>query len=119
MHRSIAAAVAAVAMLGSDAQSTTTASSAACPTVLSPSYQKPVVGAGYTAQIVAQGLRDPRGIIFDSKGALLVVQQGVGIAHMTFDDKGGTCLVVNKQTDLLQNSNVSHWACVICPMEPI
>lgn len=87
------------------AQSTTSAAGA-CPTVLSPSYEAPVVGSGWTAQLIATGLTKPRSIIFDQSGALLVVQQGSGIVRLTLTDSGGTCLAVNKTSTVVENSDV-------------
>ena len=79
---------------------------------------------------MANGLQSPRGILFDSKGNLLVVQQGVGIIHLAFDDGGSTCLDVSKETNLITSSNVSgtkaseeclliphqvkSWNCTLC-----
>ncbi len=91
----------------SGTQSPITSSASACPTTLVPSYAPPVVGAGYAAQLIANNLQKPRGILFDSKGALLVVQQGGGIVHLTLDDLGGTCLSVSKTTSLINNTDVS------------
>lgn len=92
----------------STSTSTTSSSSSvtACPTVLSPSYSAPVVGSGWTAQLVARNLTSPRSILFDSEGALLVVQQGVGILRVQFDDFGGTCLVVHSTTTVVENTDV-------------
>lgn len=87
-------------------QTSTSSASGACPTVLTPSYSAPVVGSGYVAQLIVKGLKKPRGLLFDSNGALLVVQQGTGIVHITFSDNGGTCLVVKKTTKLIDDSNV-------------
>lgn len=94
----------------SAAQSTTSAAGA-CPTVLTPSYQAPVVGSGWTAQLIATGLTKPRSLTFDRNGALLAVQQGSGILRMTLTDNGGTCLVVNDTTTVVENSDVgvSHF----------
>ncbi|KAI3395227.1 hypothetical protein diail_1653 [Diaporthe ilicicola] len=89
------------------AQSTTSAAGA-CPTVLTPSYRAPVVGSGWTAQLIATGLTKPRSITFDQNGALLVVQQGSGIVRMTLTDNGGTCLVVNGTTTVVENSDLNH-----------
>ncbi|KAI7786083.1 hypothetical protein LA080_004937 [Diaporthe eres] len=89
------------------AQSTTSAAGA-CPTVLSPSYETPVVGSGWTAQLIATGLNKPRSIIFDQNGALLVVQQGSGIVHMSLTDNGGTCLAVNETSTVVENSDLNH-----------
>lgn len=93
------------------AQSTSAASSTsavgACPTVLTPLYEAPVVGSGWTAQLIVNDVMTPRGIIFDQNDALLVVQQGSGIVRVTFNDYGGTCLVVNETTTVVENSDVS------------
>lgn len=88
------------------AQSTTSSAAGACPTVLKPSYEAPVVGSGWTAQLIATGLKKPRGIIFDQNGALLVVQQGSGIVRLTLTDNGGTCLAVNQTSNVVENSDV-------------
>jgi len=89
---------------------TTIAQSSGCPTILTPSYKAPVVGSGWTAQLVANGLTKPRGMVFDTSGALLVVQQGTGILRMTFVDNGGTCLVVNETKTLVENDDVGSSA---------
>jgi glucose/arabinose dehydrogenase len=73
---------------------------------LSPSYAAPVVANGWKAQLVAQGLRSPRSVLFDNKGNLLVVQQGLGIVHLVFNDGGSTCLEVSKKTTLITASSV-------------
>jgi hypothetical protein len=91
----------------SGAQTTSASSSGGCPTVLTPAYPAPVVGSGYIAQLVVTGLNSPRGLLIDSRGALLVVQQGEGIIHISFTDNGGTCLFVNRTADLIQDSSVS------------
>lgn len=93
----------------SNAQTTTATSSSpsACPTVLTPDYQAPVVGGGWTAQLAVTGLKRPRSIIFDENGALLIVQGGTGIQHVTFNDQGGTCLFVKETKNLIENSDVS------------
>lgn len=90
------------------AQSTTSAAGA-CPTVLTPSYDAPVVGSGWTAQLIATGLDSPRSITFDQNGALLVVQQGSGIVRMTLTDNGGTCLAVNETSTVVENSDVRNY----------
>lgn len=87
------------------AQSTTSAAGA-CPTVLTPSYEAPVVGSGWTAQLIATGLTKPRSLTFDQNGALLVVQQGSGIVRITLTDDGGTCLAVNDISTVVENSDV-------------
>lgn len=86
-------------------------SNSTCAIILSPSYDAPVVGSGWTAQLIATGLTKPRGIVFDSTGALLVVQQGVGILRVSFTDAGGTCLAVNQTKTLVDNTDVSFPEC--------
>lgn len=66
-----------------------------------------MVGSGWTAQLIANGLTKPRGIVFDNTGALLVVEQGVGILRVMFTDSGGTCLAVNQTSTLVDNTDVS------------
>lgn len=83
-----------------------------CPTILQPPYTPPVTGTGWTAQLIAQNLSSPRGIVFDSAGALLVVQEGVGIVRVTFEDYGGTCLVANGATIVVENDDVSFFCSI-------
>lgn len=98
------------------AQSTTSAAGA-CPTVLTPSYDAPVVGSGWTAQLIATGLDSPRSITFDQNGALLVVQQGSGIVRLTLTDNGGTCLAVNKTSTVVENSDVRNYYSKDCEIK--
>lgn len=79
----------------------------ACPGALVPSYAQPVFAEGWTGNLIAGGLKRPRGMQLDSSGNLLVVQQGVGIVHLQFSDGGGTCLTLAKQTTLVADSVVS------------
>lgn len=59
------------------------------------------------APTVATGLTKPRSIKFDSKGNLLVVQQGAGITNLAFKDDGGVCLSVDKMQAVVENDAVS------------
>ncbi|KAK7745235.1 hypothetical protein SLS62_009864 [Diatrype stigma] len=77
-----------------------------CGDVLTPSYPAPVVGSGWTARLIVTGLKDPRGLLFDSSGNLLVVEQEAGIRRLSFTDGGDTCLQVAENTQVVQNSNV-------------
>lgn len=94
-------------LLASLAQILTASAQNACPGALTPSYAQPVFAAGWTGSLIAKGLTRPRGMQLDSRGNLLVVQQGVGIVHLQFTDGGGTCLTLAKQTTLVTNSVVS------------
>lgn len=78
-----------------------------CPSVLTPAYPAPVLAEGWEAQLVVTGLSSPRGVVFDSNGALLVVQQGAGVVRITFTDNGGTCLVLNEKANVVSQTDVS------------
>ena len=81
-----------------------------CSTTLTPTNSiVPTVASGYRAALVATGLTKPRSIVFDSKGDLLVVQQGSGIVNLAFNDGGGTCLTVKTKTNLIQDKTVSRF----------
>jgi len=73
---------------------------------LKASYPAPVLSNGWSAQLIAQGLTKPRSILFDAAGNLLVVQQGSGIIHLSFNDGGTTCLEVAKKTTLIDSKLV-------------
>lgn len=83
------------------------ASDDSCSNVLVPSYSAPVVGSGWTAQLVVTNLTKPRGIIFDSDGHLLVVQQGVGVIGITFKNESTECLETAGSGSIINNSDVS------------
>jgi glucose/arabinose dehydrogenase len=72
-----------------------------CPSNLSSSYPTPIVADGWSFQLIATGLSSPRGILFDSNGGLLVVQQGAGVIHLTLSDDGNRCVEVLKTTILI------------------
>ncbi|KAK4219826.1 hypothetical protein QBC37DRAFT_271623 [Rhypophila decipiens] len=92
--------VALLLALGADAQS--------CSRSMSPSYPAPVVAEGYAAQLIISGLTKPRSILFDTKGALLVVESGVGITHITLQDDGNTCIGMGNTTTLVDNKELNH-----------
>jgi hypothetical protein len=77
-----------------------------CSTTLSAKYPAPSLASGYAARIVAQGLTKPRGIIFDSSGHLLVVQQGYGLTSLSLNDGGGSCVTVGNKADIIKDSSV-------------
>lgn len=84
------------------------AQTTACSSVLTPAYSPlPAVASGWQAQLVASGLKKPRSIQFDSTGALLIVDSGAGVLRYTFTDNGGTCLQLDKQQLLINQTNVS------------
>jgi hypothetical protein len=88
----------------------------ACSVSLTASYAAPSVAAGYEARLIANGLRDPRGIIFDKQGHLLVVEKGVGIVGLTLADDGGACLSVTSKDTIIDDTTVSciFWNFSLC-----
>ncbi|KAH8884993.1 glucose sorbosone dehydrogenase [Thozetella sp. PMI_491] len=108
MSRSLSIFQAAVAVLANcQAILANTVPRQTCSNVLTPSYPAPVVASGWQSQLVVKGLSSPRGITFDDQGALLVAQAGTGIARITFQDNGGTCLVATT-TQLLSQTDLTH-----------
>lgn len=83
-----------------------------CTSTLTSSHPTPVVASGWSVQLVATGLARPRGILFDSNGALLVVQQGVGIVHLALNSSENFCVEVSKITNLVNSSAVrpNNWS---------
>lgn len=79
-----------------------------CVSALQPSYPAPSLAPGYKAQLIATNLTKPRGLIVDSIGHLLVVQQGVGITSLRIDGHGNDCLKVSHGVDVVRNANLSH-----------
>ncbi|KAF2199037.1 soluble quino protein glucose dehydrogenase [Delitschia confertaspora ATCC 74209] len=84
-----------------------TSSSAPCSTTISPKYAAPSLAPGWEAMVVASGLTKPRGIIFDSNGHLLLVQEGHGISSLELRDNGGACVRARKLTDVIAD-NLNH-----------
>ncbi|KAF9763084.1 hypothetical protein IL306_003251 [Fusarium sp. DS 682] len=71
-------------------------------------YPAPVTADNWNYSIIANELRRPRGILFDSEGALIIIDSGNGIIHFELEDEGGTCLQVRKKTTLLEKDNLNH-----------
>lgn len=70
------------------------------------SYPAPRAASGWEYRLVAQNLTRPRGILFDSDGALLVVDRGAGILRYEIEDNGGTCVSVGEPTTLTDDEDV-------------
>jgi len=86
----------------------TSASATACESTIAPQHAAPSVAAGWRAEVVANGLSDPRGILFDSEGALLVVEQGTGIARVRFNEEQGSCVRMDGEKEMvIEDENVS------------
>ena len=56
--------------------------------------------------LVATGLTKPRSIAFDSSGNLLVVQSGMEITSLAFQDSGDTCITIKNQKTVIRNPDV-------------
>lgn len=93
---------------GVQAQSST-ASAASCSSTIAPAHGQPSVAAGWQVNVVASGLRDPRGILFDGEGHLLVVQQGYGISSLELTNDAGACVrATGDPTDIIVDESVSR-----------
>lgn len=78
-----------------------TTTAAACTSTIAPRHAAPSLAAGWRAAVVANGLKSPRGILFDGNGALLVVEQSRGISRLAFNGDAGSCVRVNGDPDLV------------------
>jgi glucose/arabinose dehydrogenase len=70
------------------------------------SYPAPIAADGWEYRLVAQGMKKPRSLLFDSDGALIVLDAGVGILRFTLQDNGGSCVSVAQNATLLANKDV-------------
>ena len=100
----------AVALLAATtgAQSSSGSPSAACSPTLTAGYAAPSVASGYAARLVATGLTSPRGIKFDTDGNLLVVEEGVGITALRFDEGSGSCVSLASQDTVVPDESLNH-----------
>ncbi|KAK3632854.1 hypothetical protein LTR22_020405 [Elasticomyces elasticus] len=90
------------------AASAQSSAAASCSPTLSASYAAPSVAEGYIARLVANNLTKPRGIKFDSQGALLVVEQLSGITALTLVDAGQDCLSVGSRKTVINDTTLNH-----------
>lgn len=75
----------------------------ACPK-LTNAISAPVVAGGYSASLAANNLNNPRQIIFDKQGRLLVVDRGVGVKRFTVD----SCGLLTKSATIISDPKVSR-----------
>jgi glucose/arabinose dehydrogenase len=102
---------AAVALLAArtNAQSSSSSASGSCSSTLTAAYAAPSVASGYAARLVATGLTSPRGIKFDIAGNLLVVEEGVGITALRFEDgDGGSCVSLASRDTVISDESLNH-----------
>jgi hypothetical protein len=69
---------------------------ATCPETLAPKNGAPVLAPGFQARLIANGLKQPRGLVVDSAGHLLAVQSNVGITSFTLAETNGCVSVASK-----------------------
>ncbi|KAF4495201.1 L-sorbosone dehydrogenase [Fusarium agapanthi] len=75
-----------------------------------PRRSKPIAAAGWEYSVVHNSFRQPRTILFDTEGALLVLDSITGIVHLKLDDSdaGGRCVRLAKKTTLLKKISLNH-----------
>ena len=61
---------------------------------------------GFTAYVIAKNLTNPRGIVFDNDGNLLVVEKFRGITALKMKDDGN-CISVESRTRVVSDGAVS------------
>lgn len=99
---------AALRLLAAAALSAAAAAASDCPNNLKTPYPAPVAKNGWTARVVAnEGMQKPRSLLFDTDGALLVLDQNVGVLRLVLDDHGGSCVTVKDSSTLIDNKDVS------------
>lgn len=91
------------AVLTAHAQTT----AAACQSSIAPAHAAPSVAPGFRVELVANGLRDPRGILFDSEGGLLVVEQEHGISRLRLTGDGPCVRVEGNAQRVVEDNSVS------------
>jgi len=97
-----------VSLVGlTDAQSSI-ATASCTPTLTAASHAAPSVAAGYVARLVANNLTAPRGIKFDSQGALLVVEQNSGIVALTLTNTSEDCFSVSSVKTVVNDTTLNH-----------
>jgi glucose/arabinose dehydrogenase len=68
---------------------------------------KPVMASGYSATVVAKGLKTPREMVFDPLGNMLVVNQGGGgVSRITWTDNGGLDVCSVSITQIINDATV-------------
>ncbi|KAK7193495.1 nhl repeat-containing protein [Paraphaeosphaeria sporulosa] len=64
---------------------------------------------GYEGRVVVNGLKGPRGLIFDIQGNLLTSEQSAyGVRYIQLTDNGGTNICVKSQKQLIADSSLNH-----------
>jgi glucose/arabinose dehydrogenase len=91
--------------LTATASAQSTASS--CQSSIAPQNAAPSVAPGFRLQVVANGLRDPRSLMFDREGALLVVEQSHGITRLQLSGDGACVKATGDPQAVVEDGDVS------------
>lgn len=91
---------------------TAQAQATACAKPIAPQKAAPSVAPGFRVEVVANGLRDPRSLLFDQQGGLLVVEQGRGISRLSLTGDGACVQVEGQAQNVVQDDSVSLARCV-------
>jgi glucose/arabinose dehydrogenase len=67
----------------------------------------PTWGSGFSGRVVMNGLKSPRGLVFDTLGNLLVVESSnSGVRYIKLQDNGGTDVCVASSKQLISERSV-------------
>ncbi|KAF2019529.1 soluble quino protein glucose dehydrogenase [Aaosphaeria arxii CBS 175.79] len=78
-----------------------------CATI-NPAYA-PTWGSGFSGRVVMNGLKTPRGLVFDSENNLLVVESGgAGVRYIKLTDNGGNDVCVASSKQLIDEKGLNH-----------
>ncbi|KAF2262210.1 soluble quino protein glucose dehydrogenase [Lojkania enalia] len=69
----------------------------------------PTWSSGFSGRVVMNGLRTPRGLVFDTLGNLLIVESGgAGVRYVKLQDNGGTDVCVASSKQLINERGLNH-----------
>lgn len=94
-------------VLTATAQTISSTTAPACQSSIAPQHAAPSVMPGFRVEVVANGLRDPRGILFDVEGGLLVVEQSHGISRLRLTGDGSCVRVEGDVQRVIEDESVS------------
>jgi hypothetical protein len=66
-----------------------------------------VAASGFTARVIAKNLTNPRGIVFDKDGNLLVIEKFRGVTALKLKDNKN-CVTVESKTRIINDGTVSN-----------
>ena len=82
--------------------------SGACSSTIAPKNAAPSVAPGFRVSVVANNLRRPRSIQFDSEGTLLIVEASQGVRRITLTGDGSCVRQDGATQNLTDNTSVSN-----------